>query len=203
MKILEPDKAITKAINNIIASQAEARIKAKKKSIRNNIRTALISSLISSPEIISLSSGDLRVDFGLTDDPSDDIVSAVVSTIRLGINPVRSTGGKIKGGISLYIQPSSYSNLLRLKNASQAIEDGSVLPWLSWMLSAGDSVLVADFGVVYESGRGRSGGGYMSSKATPFRVDPFFSGVLDDNFVTRAIDRAYPSFVTAIIGGLS
>lgn len=203
MKILDSDKAITKSINKIIAGQAETRLKSKKKTIRNNIKIALTASLVSSPEIISLSSGDLRVDFGLTDDPSDDIVSSVVSTIRLGINPVRSTGNKIKGGISLYIQPSTYSNLLSLTGSTQQIEDGSLLPWMSWLLTAGDNVLVADFGVVYEGGRGRSGGGYMSKDATPFRVDPFFSGVIEDNFVTRAIDRAYPSFVTAIIGGLS
>mgnify|MGYP003121382619 CR=1 FL=1 len=75
MKILDSDKAITKSINKIIAGQAETRLKSKKKIIRNNIKIALAASLASSPEIISLSSGDLRVDFGLTDDPSDDIVS--------------------------------------------------------------------------------------------------------------------------------
>jgi|TARA_B100000085_G_scaffold171306_2_gene155906 hypothetical protein len=203
MKILQSDKAITKAINNIIASQAENRLKTKKREIRENIKLALAASLASSPEIASLSSGKLKTDFGLTENPSDDIISSVVSTIRLGINPVRSTGSKIKGGISLYIQPSSYSNLLTLGVAKQEIEDGGVLPWLSWLLTAGDNVLVANFGVVYQGGRGRSGGGYMSKDATPFRVDPFFSGVREDNFVTRAIDRAYPSFIKAIIGGLS
>lgn len=203
MKILQSDKAITKAINNIIASQAENRLKIKKNGIRENIKIALAASLASSPEMISLSSGNLKTDFGLTDDPSDDIITSVVSTIRLGINPVRSTGQKIKGGISLYIQPSTYSNLLSLNTAVQKIEDGGSLPWLSWLLTAGDNILVADFGVVYQEGRGRSDGGYMSKKASPFRVDPFFSGVVEDNFVTRAIDRAYPKFVSAIIGGLS
>ena len=203
MKILQSDKAITRAINDIIASQAENRLKSKKRAIRESIKTTLAASLASSPEIASLSSGNLKFDFGLTDDPSAEIISSVVSTIRLGINPVRSTGGKIKGGISLYIQPSSYSNLLSLPISNQVIEDGGNLPWLSWLLTAGDNILVANFGVVYESGRGRSGGGYMSSDATPFRVSPFFSGVSEDNFVTRAIDRAYPNFITAIIGGLS
>ena len=112
MKILQSDKAITRAINDIIASQAENRLKSKKRAIRESIKTTLAASLASSPEIASLSSGNLKFDFGLTDDPSAEIISSVVSTIRLGINPVRSTGGKIKGGISLYIQPSSYSNLL-------------------------------------------------------------------------------------------
>jgi len=203
MKILDSNKAITKTINKIIAGQAESRLKKKKRAIRENIKIALTSSLVASPEIVSLSSGELKVDFGLTDDPSDEIVSSVVSTIRLGINPVRSTGSKIKGGISLYIQPSTYSNLLSLNISNQEIEGGGKLPWLSWLLTAGDTVLVADFGVVYQQGRGRSDGGYMSKNASPFRVDPFFSGVIEDNFVTRAIDRAYPSFVTAIIGGLS
>jgi hypothetical protein len=203
MRILDSDKVITKAINNIIAGQADAVLRRKKKSIRNNIKVALIHSLASSPEIISLSGGGLKVDFGLTDDPSDDIVTSVASTIRLGINPIRSSSNGIKGGISLYIQPSSYSNLLNMSNSVQPIEDGNNLPWLKWLLTAGDSILVADFGVIYKSGRGRTGGGYMSGDAAPFRVDPFFSGVLEDNFVTRAIDRAYPSFVTAIIGGLS
>ena len=72
--------------------------------------------------------------------------------------------------------------------AQQAIEIGGSIPWLSWLLTAGDAIIIGDFGVDYEVGTGRTGGATMSREEKPFKVDPMYSGDEQDNFITRAIE---------------
>ena len=72
--------------------------------------------------------------------------------------------------------------------AQQAIESGGSIPWLKWLLTAGDAIIIGDFGVDYEVGTGRTGGATMKKSEKPFKVNPLYSGDEVDNFVTRAID---------------
>ena len=58
------------------------------------------------------------------------------------------------------------------------------------MLTAGDSIIIADFGVEYETGAGRSGGARMDATAKPFKVNPLYSGDETNNFITRALQPA-------------
>ena len=201
MRIIEKDSNIEKKINSLIAKQANDLLKKRKDAIRNKIVTIVTQAILNSPEINSLSSGTLKYDFGLTFDPTAEILNSIVSTIRLGINPITVNRSKITGGITLYIQPSSYSNLLMLQSAYQEIKDGEI-PWLQWLLFSGDSIIIADFGVEYGSGFGRSGGAKMNKDFAPFRVDPSFSGVVDDNFITRALIRYQSQITSAIVNGL-
>ena len=88
------------------------------------------------------------------------------------------------------MQPSNFANLLSLPEASQPIEGGS-LPWLSWLLTAGDSIIIANFGVEFGSfPQSRTGGARMAQKAAPYKVNSAFSGTEDDNFITRSISVA-------------
>ena len=112
------------------------------------------------------------------------------------------TGNRISGGVSLYIQPRTYSNLLSLSSAYQVIEDGGSLPWLSWLLLEGDQILIANYGVKYKAGTGRSGRATMQKNATPFRVDPEYSGTIDNNFITKALQKFSPQITDAITSEL-
>jgi hypothetical protein len=65
--------------------------------------------------------------------------------------------------------------------------------WLEWLLTRGTQVVIGDFWL-FEHARGstRSGGSSIMRRIEniprePFRVDPNFSGTIDDNFITRAI----------------
>jgi hypothetical protein len=155
--------------------------------------------LLSSPEINSLQNGILRAEFGLTSDPTDELIAAILSTIS--IRPLYAQKNR-GGGIEITMQPSDYSNILGQSFAQQPIDGGS-LPWLSWLLTLGDTVIITDFGVEFGSFKtSRTGEAKMSSKAAPYKVNSAFSGTLNDNFITRAINRVYPQIQSIIIGTL-
>ena len=106
--------------------------------------------------------------------------------------------------MQINIQPSTYSNLLSLPVAQQALEIEARIPWLEWLLTAGDSIIIAHYGVEYGAGLGRSGGAHMvglkDAPFGPYKVNSAFSGNLNDNFITRSIKRSEAQIKNAIIG---
>lgn len=204
MKIVESDKVINIKINKALAGELNSRFKKQKEKLLNTIKGIVYNAIRSCPEIDSLSSGELKLDFGLTVDPSSAIINAIVSSVNVIVTPFSANGGTIsKGGITVLIQPNDYQNLLGLSASQQPIESGGSLPWLQWLLLEGDSIIIADFGVEYSSeAKGRAGPARMTTSNRPFRVNPNFSGTKDDNFITRALRTYFPQIEKAIAGVL-
>ena len=71
--------------------------------------------------------------------------------------------------------------------------NGNTVDWLRWLLTAGDTIVIADYQVMKEKGTplkgSRSGYALMVSPkmSKGFRVDPNHSGTIDDNWITRAL----------------
>ena len=101
------------------------------------------------------------------------------------------------------MQPINYNNLFSLSVAEQMTAKGASLPWLQWLLTLGQQIIVANFGVEYGAGKGRSGGGYMSVDYRPFKVNSQYAGTVDDNFITRAIDGVAPQIKGVIIKAIT
>jgi len=204
IKVLESDRVIVAKINKVLAKELDKRFRKKAGALKLKLQPIISSALFDSPEINSLRSGVLRFDFGLTGDPGPQIVNAVVQSIEVKINPVNGSQNGIKGGVQISIQPSDYSNLLSLPVAQQALEIEARIPWLEWLLTAGDSIIIGHYGIEYGAGLGRSGGAHMvgikDAPFGPFKVNSAFSGNLNDNFITRSIKRSEAQIKNAITG---
>ena len=200
IRILESDRQIAALINRGLASAFDRTIRQNVPALRTRIRSIVATALYNSHEIRSLSGGTLMADFGLTSDPSNAIVSSVVSSMSITTRPTTSSSSTIRGGFTLTMQPSDYSNILSLP-VSQQIVDGGSIPWLEWLLTLGDAIIIANFGVEYGP-FGRTGRAHMLESAKPFKVDSSFSGTPNNNFITRAIQGASQQIETAIIGVL-
>jgi len=204
IKLLESNKEIASKINKALAREFNAKMRKKSAVLNNRLRPIITNALFNSPEILSLQSGVLRFDFGLTGDPGPQIVQAVVDSLRISVNPAKGNSNNISGGFLLHLQPNDYTNLLTLPVAMQALEIEGRVPWLEWLLLAGDAIIIAHFGVEYGAGKGRSGGAHMVRLADapfgPFKVNSTFSGTIDNNFITRAISRVSSQIKQAIIG---
>jgi hypothetical protein len=197
--ILEDSSIIQKKINAALAKEVNKKLPKIATNIEKQVKPIVRQALLASPEISSLSNGSLRYEFGLTSDPTMDIVDAVVSSLKVQFKKVNTN---LSGGITLVMQPSGFSNLLSLPSAQQPIESGGSIPWLHWLLNLGDSIIIADFGVSFGPGKGRTGGGSMSQSYAPYKVDSRFSGTPDNNFITRAISRVSSQIKQAIRGAL-
>lgn len=188
MKITTSNARFRALINKALAKEGEKALKGAASNIRKQVKEVVRRAIATCPEMRELSSGTLKFDFGLTEDPSAAIANSVANSTRVSVSKITSTGGSFRGGVKITVQPSTFSNLLSLPVAQQAIESGGSIPWLKWLLTAGDAIIIGDFGVDYEVGTGRTGGATMKKSEKPFKVNPLYSGDEVDNFVTRAID---------------
>lgn len=197
IKILESDPQIQSKIYKAYVSALNKHFKNVSGRVLDGIRPIVSKAIASSPEAASISSGKLKADFGLTSKPISAIAASIIDSLSIKIDPAKTNGKKITGGFILTMQPNNYGNLFSLPDANQPIEGGS-LPWLKWLLTLGDTIIIANFGVEYGP-YGRTGRAKMTEEARPFKVDSAFSGSIDDNFITRAIQRNKSPIINAII----
>jgi hypothetical protein len=197
IKLLESDSQIQSKIYKAYVSALAKHFKGVAGRVLDGVRPIIAKAIDSSPEAASISSGKLKADFGLTSSPMPLITASIIDSLSIQVNPPKTDGKKITGGFILTMQQNDYSNLLSLPVANQIIMGGS-LPWLKWLLTLGDTVIIANFGVEYGP-YGRTGRARMTEKARPFKVDSAFSGSIDDNFITRAIERNKSPIINAII----
>jgi hypothetical protein len=197
VRIVETSAQIQKKVEGALRGEINTILATSAKSIEAKVRPIIQGALTNSPEIQSLNRGTLAADFGLTSNPGNQIVSAVVASLS-----VRAERGKGKnlGGIVVELQPTNYSNLLGLSVAEQQINGGAI-PWLYWLLTQGDTIIIANYGVEYGQ-FGRTGEARMSEQFAPFKVDSNFSGTTENNFITRAVDKVSKQIQQAIQGSI-
>ena len=189
-KLTQTTAQIEKEITKALIKEINYTFKNSLSKMLSPIRRIVASAIESSPVISELNTGALRADFGISvgRDVSTPIVQAVADSTYIDMKTFSSQGKKISGGVFVYVQPSSFANVMSLTSGEVVTEKGARLPWLDWLLNLGDAIIIADFGVEY-GGFGRSGGGHMISKARPFKVNTSFSGTAEHNFITKALDK--------------
>jgi len=136
----------------------------------------------------SLDIGQLRKDFGFRpgENAGERVVKAVSSSIQL--NALGPTSASL-GGIRLSLLKGGIESLLG-RDFGAYDSYGNTVDWLKWLLTAGDTIIIADYEVIYkDTPRSRSGYALMISPkmSKGFRVDPAYSGTIDDNWITRAL----------------
>ncbi len=157
--------------------------------IKRRLQPFVFNAIFNCPEMLSIRGGKLRIDLGVVSDPSYQIAEAVAESVDVKITKFKYSGGSITGGARVNIQPTDNLNLLSLPDSTYITEKGEEIPWLDWLLSYGDKIIIVSYGVLYKSG-GRTGGGIMTQGNAPFQIDPRFSGTTSDNFITRALAKA-------------
>tara|TARA_R100000008_G_scaffold30168_1_gene16734 strand:- start:2930 stop:3535 length:606 start_codon:yes stop_codon:yes gene_type:complete len=178
--IREVQEKVTKAL----AKDMNQRLNRAAKNLEQRIKPILEGALYSSPEIGSLSGGTLAAEFGLESDPTGSLVRAIVASIEVRVSKATP---KSLGGFELVMQPTNFNNLLGLSVAEQPVRGGSI-PWLRWLLTAGDTVIIRNFGVEYGP-YGRTGEARMVPDFAPYKVNSMYSGTAENNFITRAASR--------------
>lgn len=136
----------------------------------------------------SLNNGDLQIDFGF--ESGQNVGEKVVKEISNSVSftKLRPNSSSV-GGLRLEVLKGGI-NFLLTKDFSSYDSNGNSVDWLNWLLLAGDTIVVADYEVIYKRIRSsRSGRGLMISPemTNGFRVRPEMSGVEDDNWITRSL----------------
>lgn len=122
------------------------------------------------------------------------VINAIVDNLKIGLNK-RGTNQYI-GSISIYVELNEavYSYITNIREANITTEKGENIPWLKWVIIDGDTIIIKNYDVMQNIGLGRSGGGIMvKSSNVSYRIPTEYSGTLEDNWITRAIEDAETS----------
>jgi hypothetical protein len=166
--------------------------------IHAEIINLVIGALEACPEIQSLQGGKLQMDFGLSEDVTHEIIYAIANSTHVYFKNVRLYKKSASAALSVYIQPEDFRNILSLSGASVKTDKGQTIPWLEWLLTAGDAVLITQYHVDYGNyPKSRSGGAVMKPSGI-FKVDSAFSGTAEDNFITRALEKKQDEILNII-----
>lgn len=169
--------------------------------IKDGIKQLLLDSLKRQPEYGSLLSGTLRFDFGISNPGSvDKVVEFLADTGEISFNRVSFVSGKLTGGMSISFMKSDDMNGLIYTDIASVVDQGTVLPWLEWLLYHGTSPIVKKYQVEYgPNPNSRTGNAIMVESTSDWSVPSSFSGKINDNWTTRAAESIQDNAIINII----
>lgn len=195
LSLVDSIPTINKNIINAIKETLEDALKKSIVPIDIGIKNMVRAAIINSEEYRSLVSGRLRGEFGVVDAQNSlsQILDIWVNSINVINKGIKATPKTISGGISIQIIQRNFDDVLNSSASSYITEKGVKIPWLQWLLLAGQNVVVRDYTVVtdlnsQEKAASRTGEGLMVQTSVSFyRVPAIYAGTIDDNMVTRAL----------------
>ena len=208
LKLLDSPNTIRRKILSAFVYELNRRnsAAAMKTRLDYGVKTLIINAILNSPEYASLTTGKLRGHLGVPDGASrvQDLILQWINEFVVQVSTWRAVGHRIVGGFTVYAIKSDFAQVLNSPVAFQITEKGEVLPWLEWLLTKGDQIIIKDYYYAFHpkfTPYSRTGQGIMMSAKTGFeksggktglvsggwRVPPEYSGTINNNWITRAI----------------
>jgi len=203
IKLLDSSSVISAKILGSIISHLQPAFTKTQQALQQILPKIVKEALILEPEYASLLSGQLRSELGVPDADSkiEQIFSAWSNNLVVQNRPLSIKGSGLSGGFSINIIKSDFSDILSLP-AAVVVDStsGSIIPWLQWLLIEGNQILIRDYKLrMGPNSRSRTGNAIMvSSTKDNWRVPPQFAGTINNNWVTRAMDRLDDSILSYI-----
>lgn len=194
LKLLDSDSQINTKILESIRNYLQPAFNKTQQSVQRSIPSHVQAALLNEPEYTSLISGQLRAELGVPDAESrvSQIFAAWSNSVVLQSKPLSIRASRLTGGFSLSLIRSDFSDILALP-AATVIDDisGSNIPWLRWLLLDGSKILVRNYTVkLGPNPRSRTGAAVMfETEGTNWRVPSQFAGTINNNWVSRALER--------------
>lgn len=189
MKIIESNKEIEKLILKSWLDKINKKLLGKLSAIESNIVNISLAHFKSSDTYNELLYGDLRYSLGFPNGEQHEMVDTVVETaaksLKVELDQFKIVND-INGGLTVYLLKSGMIDLLSLSQSNIKIEEGNI-PWLDWLLTQGDKIIISDYKIIYRDA-GRSGGAVMTkSPGSYWKIPTDFAGTDDDNWFTRIV----------------
>lgn len=207
LTLADSESDIAKEIVAALKDELNSYLLQAAKNATTRVRQLFKTHIESSLTWASLKNGTLKAEFGLGNDGPeklDFILDVWINSIFIDYKPVTGSTS-FRGGLSLQMVQTDWGDVLSTDAAIITTANGQVLPWLEWLLLNGDKTIIKDYEVVMKSSsRSRSGMALMTKKqSAKWRVPPEFSGTINKNFVTEALDAMENDIVTILNEELS
>jgi hypothetical protein len=206
LKVIDSSNDISSSILKELSDKINKLLSSSINNIETDLRAIINEAIRSQPEYTSLLTGTLKAELGLPDSSIvDEVVDFFANSVKVTQNNVKYSINKgIYGVLKIelvsdnIIAQSLYNNFANVQDVK-----GYIIPWLQWLLLEGGSILVKNYEVKYgNSPYSRSGMAIMVESNQSWSVPNAFSGKLNDNWITRAINNAEQEIVSTIIKNL-
>lgn len=192
---LPSDRAIGRGLLKVLRDRLNAALRGAAPAVKARLGFVCGKLIEGTPEYASLLNGELLWELGIpgVEARLKEVLGAVASSVEVAAVPVQVAGDRLEGGMVARMLRSDFRDLLGLAAAGYVSgPSGSEINWLDWLVTQGDRVVVYGYDVKFdlsasERARSRTGGALMRA-GQGWRVDPRFSGTLEDNFLTRAFN---------------
>lgn len=181
---------IEQSLVKMVAKELNLLINSKMKKIQVRTQDLVKEVIENSPIYARLVGGDLAGHFGLPRGTEatrvERILNVLISHIYSTFFPLTVHGSNLRGGFLIGLDGDVYKSLVGLDAALVHTDKGEILPWLHWLLLAGDQVIVREYHVVFKAA-GRSGKAVMVPTGV-WSVPSNASGTENDNWFIRSVD---------------
>ncbi len=199
-----PDpRQMGQAILTLLAARFNSVLPAAALTIRAGLPRLVEDALNASSEWSSLVGGRLQAELGV---PQPDrvlrsMILAIVEASEVRVLPVSVLGDGLAGGLSVSILRVDLAEVLGggVPDSTIRTKGGFVVPWLDWLLTAGDEILILDYEFVGGNFLGSRTGLGIMRRGGSWRVPPEFAGVIGSNWLTRALERVMPEVERLVI----
>ncbi len=193
LKIITPTAEIQKRVNKAIAEELTKRLGKVSELVAKDF-PRIKSIFVKTDTYNSLTQGPLDAHFGFPKGTAlsrlDAIIDTLVSSVIVTPIKVISRAGKLTGGLRIQAFRADFADIFSLAEAKVITEKDQELPWLEWLLTRGDEVIIFDYKIDFGP-FGRSGAAIMvKDSASIWRVPPGVSGTIRKNWITKAVDDA-------------
>jgi hypothetical protein len=193
-KLTDSSDAIYKQILMALLGPATDYMKDATTHIKIHLPSIINNAIMNSPEYSSLTSGSLRLELGIPDATNkiSGLLNIWINNIQYTYNPPAIHNNKIISTFSAEMIKINFDDVIYSDFAIVRDAKGYTIPWLEWLLTEGNRVLVPSYDVIFgPNTRSRTGNAVMKkTKQNSWKVPAEFSGTISDNWITRAIDAA-------------
>lgn len=205
LKLLTTAAEITKGILDGCVYELNKRLNTGtlRSQLKRMTQKILEQAIMRQPEYDSLvmDGGVLNTELGIVDADSKmrTLINIWIRSVEVVMTPVHIVGSQVSGSIILRAIESDFADVLGSSASSFTSEGGYPVPWLKWLLTEGDNIIIATHRAVYKPAYSRTDGDIMlPTGGAGWRVPPEFSGTIDNNFVTRAVVESLDDIRDAI-----
>jgi hypothetical protein len=156
-----------------------------KKRLLERVRELILANTTSQ----NLMTGDLAKELGIIDGRAimEEIISIVQNSIEFEFQPIMSD---FRGGYTVRVLKMDFQDVLSMPDAAYVSNNGILIPWLNWLLFAGQSPVIYGYRVQMNPNNPNNSrtGAIMVKDAGAWSVPAVDAGTQDDNFLTRALE---------------
>lgn len=183
------ERDTNRIISNLLKRIYDSNLKKAEQEVKELVKLQLYNSStaksIDAQDTESLA-GHFGIPYGEETESLEAIINTIAEYVKVTFSHFPPSGGKLRTTINIVLGDEVYPELQTLDEGQVLTEKGEVIYWLEWLLLGGKGILISEFDVEFELGKGRSGQAIMIP-GTGWQIPAEHAGTRQDNWLTRTL----------------